>query len=252
MTFLQGNHSAWLTYDGKTFVTQTKRSPLNSSVTQLIESIYERYPQTARKILRKRISTNEPYSDFAYGMIKIAAKSCDWQQDLPLFDEDVIHLTQTSNTQKPYLDHQWKTPPPRSKNLLEWGQWLKIENESDSDHQKPRYLQNRKVTAVLLSEDFEILGFTKNQNAIQKTHHAEYLLIKNWTHKNQTPLPKNSQLFVSLQPCKMCSSALFEAAEDMRTLKIYYLQPDPGSATQNTVFQKYREFAGCSVSLKLS
>lgn len=73
----------------------------------------------------------------------------------------------------------------------------------------------------------QIIASAHNQNiALQDpTAHAEILAIRKATHFLQTHRLDNCDLYVSLEPCPMCSGAISIA----KIRRLYYSTPDPKS-----------------------
>ena len=98
-----------------------------------------------------------------------------------------------------------------------------------------RYLCNRAVGAVLVSAEGKILAQSVNQNAKNRTFHAEVTLIQSYWARYRQPFPCGTTLYVTLKPCKMCSAMIVRMAKDMRNFKVIYREDDPGPHARHTL-----------------
>ncbi len=92
---------------------------------------------------------------------------------------------------------------------------------------------DRPVGAVLLSREGVVLGAAINQNAKNRTRHAEVNLLREWGAQTGRPLPVGSTIVTTLKPCKMCAGGILSSAELAEDLSVFYLHDDPGPAAQN-------------------
>ncbi len=164
----------------------------------LIEGIYDQFPSQARLLLRKRILLNQAPSLFDRALIQVCAKRFEVVETFPHTDEMIVHPVQS---------------PPR--------------DESDPVRGLP-------IQAWLLDSNLKPIARAKNTHAKIKTRHAELNLLWEMRTKGKK-IPAHSVLLSSLKPCAMCSALIWEMAEDLESLKVVYLENDPGPWGQNTI-----------------
>ncbi len=80
--------------------------------------------------------------------------------------------------------------------------------------------------------DGEIIGrgYNLREESQDATSHAEMTAIKNACKKKDSWRLENAQLFVTLEPCAMCSGAMILARVD----EVYYGAGDPKGGTAGT------------------
>jgi tRNA(Arg) A34 adenosine deaminase TadA len=105
-----------------------------------------------------------------------------------------------------------------------------------------RHQSNRPIVALLLApisgtKEFELLAAASNQNSKNRTLHAEVNLIQNWYRKTQKILPPGSVILTSLKPCRMCAALIWQSSDDRQSLRVIYLENDPGKNAQNTALE---------------
>jgi hypothetical protein len=103
-------------------------------------------------------------------------------------------------------------------------------NEKDA---RPLHQKDRPVFAMLMGPQGNLLGIEQNRQSINRTFHAEVLLVQRWWSLNGRPLPAGSQVWTTLQCCRMCAEMIWHCAEKPESLRIRYLRPDPGALTKN-------------------
>lgn len=231
---------ASVTHAGQTWV--TRRAALethcpHTPLTDLIQGIYAQHPRNARAILRNRIQLGYPPTALCLSMLKVAAKR--WQ-----------HVsTEAPEGESLPPPTAWLAPlaPSRLQNLSEAPRLLQALLPLPGP---TRALSARAVSAVLLSPRLEVLAAARNSNTQERTRHAELELIQGYWARDRKPIPSGSLLVVSLKPCRMCAAAIARAAEDIRTLKVLYLEDDPGPFARATELERagVQELFGGSVN----
>lgn len=215
----------------------------HSPVTRLIQGIYENEPKAALKILREPIwisyasSRDHLAHDFmmCYAMVKTAAKRMVFAKEAEI--KAAVrskHLVDLSNVKMPWtINHRVGArlmfDHPETEAMA-----YALALEEDQDSQK-RYLRNRRVAALLISEQGELLMEATNQNAVNKTLHAEVILVQRWWALSNRPLPKGSTIYTTLQSCKMCAGILHWSSLNPATVSVVYARPEPGPAAKNRV-----------------
>jgi tRNA(Arg) A34 adenosine deaminase TadA len=218
--------AAYLIHENKVYFSN-KQAPLSAQfpftpVTQLIEGIWNRFPEQALRILRNRIFTREKLTPLCEGMIRVAAKRCSeisesaLPENLKNGGEGISKL----EIQPPIF----LAIAPSSSKIL-------------NENRASETLSGKTVTAKLFSAEGVLLCTEKNQNFFNRTQHAELRLVRRYLFENQRLLPKNSKIWVSLKPCAMCAAQIFTFSEDPSSLEIIYTHDDPGPMASNSVLR---------------
>jgi tRNA(Arg) A34 adenosine deaminase TadA len=217
-----------------------------SSIVNLIQGIYSRFPRDARRIIRNRIFTTQSApSEMCLGMVKVAAKRLT-SGIHPLRHSHFPKLTQIDVT--PSREIQPEAPNP----LQFWDQASLPSSHSDflqiavrMAASIPRHASlhqsDRPVAALLAVPDptsgkLRIEESAINSNSANKTLHAEVNLIQKFHQKTGRILPAHSRIYTSLKCCKMCAGMIWHCAEDLQKIQVYYHQDDPGPKAKTTVF----------------
>ena len=236
---------AFLIHDQKIYVPDVPKDHLraHTPITVLIEGICAQFPDQARIILRERICTKTPLTPRCDGMIKVAAKRAS------ILDEDnfsdrfleaetestIIHVTPAETPKFEIAD------APKSFETLELAYTFTLKLKGYSKAQPELSRSDRMVGALLLGPQNETLAYAWNTNGSNRTQHAELNLLRTYLKNGGIKIPANSTLVVSLKPCAMCAAQILAFAESISTLKIIYLENDPGPKAQNSVLQKDSE-----------
>jgi hypothetical protein len=220
---------ASITHEGQTWVAKQTTPQAycpHTALTHLIQGIYEKEPKRARSILRNRIRMNYAPTALCRGMLKVAAKRYELvPEDAPPEGELVgAPLAQLLCSPSAQLQSLAQAPELLNSLLPPRG--------------PTRALSARAVSAILLSSDLKVLAAARNSNAKERTRHAELELVQGYFAQHHSPIPAGALLIVSLKPCRMCAAAIARAAEDIRTLKVLYLQDDPGPFARATELER--------------
>ncbi len=250
--------------------TLQESSPPSSSVTRLIQGIYEKYPDSARMLCRARIYTTQPrLTPFCRGMVRVAAKritllgtgsdgeseiqTMTGQLNLPAIDLtewDTTPHSARSDVFEKILNERLSALDQAPKTLENWMKFT--QNLAQSLPRHPlRHQSDRPVVALLLTQkpkstDLELLAAACNQNAKNRTLHAEVNLIQNWYRATGKLIPEDAVVITSLKPCRMCAGLIWQSSKNHRQLRVYYLENDPGPNAQNTALEPHtvdRQFA---------
>lgn len=220
----------------------------SSAIVKLIQGIYENDPSMARKIARSRIFSTAPASVLCRGVVKLAAKRVTPSLSpiegalagQRVFEEigrpsDIFALDGPLLTDQDPLNAWSSSSPPEScEDYLELARRL----AGQMIQEGPLYSRDRPVAAILISPENQVLAWSLNTNAKNRTLHAEMNLIQGYWRKFQRPIPIGAKIYVTLKPCKMCAAAIWTAAEDVSRLSVHYLEDDPGSRARNTVLDE--------------
>lgn len=233
---------AWVTHKNKVYYSilpKKTTSKVNSAVTKLIQNIFEVHIDQSFFILRNRIFSNVFLTESARGMIRIAAKRA--EAGVTPRQLNIKHGLQllrigdiTNAVFKSSQEEILQMDMPRK--FDDRAQVRKVLNEIESKISRGEILHdhNRKVAVIAVDSGLNILGWSANSNSKNKTLHAEVRLIQGLG----MPLPRNAEIFVSLKPCKMCAAMIAESAEDPKSIRVYYLENDPGALAQRTMLDK--------------
>ena len=211
-------------------------------MTALIEGIWAQEPSQANRILRNRIYSFTERTPLCDGMIKVAAKRARLMSRLEAYaftEQSGEHLTWIEV--RPSFSSQVIALPAELESRLgqslspEAAAALARELSTRSDPQEKRFESDRAVGGVLLSSRNEVLSLGWNTNARQRIHHCEVNLIRGYLHRHHQKIPANATLIVTLKPCALCAAQLFTFSEDFSSMKVLYLEDDPGPAAANSV-----------------
>jgi len=230
-------------------------STTSSAVVQLIQGIYELNLDGAHQIdrasasrpsplfiLRNRIYTNAQLTEMCHGMVRVAAKRVTGKirathHGITLgrkYVEVSYRWQDLSNWVSAPLANSLSTL--RSKQLHHYFMQTALNlRDQISRHPGPRYLSHRPIAALLVSATHQILAIATNTHAKNKTLHAEINLIQSFQSKQGGKLPPGSRIYTTLKPCKMCAGMIWTAAEDIRSLRVYFSEDDPGPSAKFTV-----------------
>ncbi len=207
-----------------------------SAITTLIQGIHHFYPEKSFFILRKKIYASYTATEMCHGMVKVTAKRfftplIPKDHDISIsfnFQEIIYPISENTKMKWPQI--------PEHKNLKNI-EFLKLTETiaNDISLQSELYLSDRKIAAILVSNDNEILSIGINESSKNKTKHAEVNLIQNYYTKFNQPLPENCRIFTTLKPCKMCAGMIWHCSKDISKVKVYYLNDDLGPFSKNTV-----------------
>lgn len=226
---------AWLDDGDRRFIARTDgHLPAESAITRLIQGIYERDPAQARRILRHRIrATVEEPTEMCWGMVRVAAKRLDRgvrEEEHPLAPgQELIEVGCSGPGPGTFGDGtefsaEAVDPMSIAKELATRVSLHELRHQSD-----------RKIAALLLSEEGRILAWAINSSARNKTLHAEVSLVQSYCRRTGELLPAGSRIYTTLKSCKMCAGMIWSAAREPLSLRVYFDQDDPGPKARATV-----------------
>lgn len=225
------NH-AFLTHEDLLFYSSASEETYSphSAVVNLIQGIYEHSPTYAREILRNRVFTTKPLTEMCSGIIKVAAK----RHGLGAFakTEKSVDVTSLALNSSPHFSTELEAAST-------WEEVTRsLHSKTSSNEAVPLHMRDRNVSAILVSPENAILGWSKNTNSVNRTKHAEVNLVQGWWNKHKKPIPRGAKIFTTLQCCKMCAGMIWECAEDPKSLEIFYLEKDSGPNARNRVWDR--------------
>ncbi len=219
----------------------------HTAATQLIQGLYEKFPDKALHILRNKIYLNYQPGLLCRGMISIAAKRYEVRSTLGLnslsrFDANV-EITFTSKKSSV----TWQET-----SFEEVLNWLRMKEEPYRQSiysSVPHFARNRPVRAILLDAENQVILAAENQNSNNKTLHAEVILLQDYFQKYKKGFTSPVTLLTNLQCCKMCAAMIwYMHSEPWNQLKVVYLKPENGPSARDTILTSNgnlrREFAG--------
>lgn len=240
-------------FEGTAYFSLYKPMPFepHSAATQLIQGLYEEYPETAIRILRNKIYLNYTPTVMCRGMIWLGAKR--FEVDMNLNEDQINRLSiKRKITFEPKQNLTSFSTVPLPEILL----WLKnpAEKKQDSASTSPLFTQHRAVRSVILDAQDQVILAAENQNSSNKTLHAEVILLQDYFRKNRTGFNRSITLFSSLQCCKMCAAMIWWMHSDpWNQLQVIYLEPEKGSSARDTILTKNgnlrREYASNSLEI---
>lgn len=199
-----------------------------SAVTQLIQGLYQNRPQEALRILRNPIFTNYSLSLLCRGMIVVAAKRS-------LVNKDFFH----GNTDKITKQIQFQINKPDKDSVL-CNKVLHIKDENSLNmwlRQSPSYPRYNSVRAALSDMNGKILLAAESDSKINKTFHAEVVLLQSYFAQNSKGFSNHTRLYTNLQCCKMCAAMFWHMhSNPWKNLEAFYYYPEQGSIARDTIF----------------
>jgi Bd3614-like deaminase len=212
----------------------------SSATIKLIQGLFDQNRDLSFFILRNRIFTTEEITPSIRNVVKLTAKRI--SQVEPIFEADfaptLLHeVGQANDLVFPWRSIQHDVHPGflPAKILSEvealtcMQMLIDLIPRGDILHD-----WNRSVVALLVSGRGDLLEWSINQAALNKTLHAELNLIQKYFRRTGRKIPALSQIFVSLKPCRMCASLLKDACEDFSSNQFWYWHEDPGSMARDT------------------
>lgn len=211
-----------------------------SATVNLIQDIHSKLSPYVLRIVRNRIYTNVKLTEMCKGFVKVAAhrvsdsfEGLDTGIDISGFHYVELGTGSISkersfdvNTCSGFDDANWM-------NLAE-----KLSKKTDRT--KSLYECDRQVAALLVSAENELLSIGINENASNKTLHAEVNLIQSFYERHKKPIPTGSTIYTTLKPCKMCAGMILTCAENIDGIRIVYKDFDHGTLGRFTVFDKLK------------
>ena len=196
-------------------------------VLPLILGIYDRLGNDSLRVLRHRIYTNAPLTNFDRSAVRVIAKSCSFVEgSLPLVDgQGAVDVSPHS-----LCDPAADVTDSHKGLSLSHGEALQFAQDlaDKIPRQDERYLSSRAVAAVLTDPTGQLIGAAINTNRINRARHAEVNLILNWWVRERRPIPAGSVLYVTLSPCQMCAELIGLMANDSYHLPVIAAELDPG------------------------
>ncbi|MGK5089447.1 Bd3614 family nucleic acid deaminase [Bdellovibrionota bacterium FG-2] len=210
-----------------------------SSIVNLIQGVYESYPENARRMLRHRLYTTATLTSMCRGMIKVAAKRA---------SDEVVPQSHDLDASEALVKVQYDSsrqgmsvPFVPQANEFDDQAWMQLAFSlicKRPENSGPRFLLDRPVGALLVSAENRLLFIATNENASNKTSHAEVKLVQGYFRATGSPLPLGCRIYTTLKCCKMCAAMIWQSAKEPTSVRVYYGENDPGPYAQNTILSK--------------
>ena len=183
---------------------------LDTPLIRLLDLVYSRSPEKSRHWLRKHITLNYTPTTLCLQMIRIHAKR--WRYEPETQFENIKHISVYTN--HAYQKHDDGLLLSETQKIVQRLNLLKAKGTLP-------------ISALLFDQNGHCILESWNTNEHFKHHHAEFNLLKSALHLGL--LHKGSYTVVSsLKPCKACAAALEACFKNNGTIKVYYLEDDPG------------------------
>jgi tRNA(Arg) A34 adenosine deaminase TadA len=227
--------TAWVTGEGNLVVfargAAAPQNPLDSAVTRLVFGINTEFGEERYRLLRRRIFTDGPLSNWDQHLIKVCAKRVstggDFRIAMPdgIRGIDVGRMIKADAASSRATGQICKQLTPDSALALV----RRLAAAEDVAHSSVKtHLKPRSVAAALVSEEGLLLGAAVNTNHTCQPRHAEVNLFLNLMNDDIRSVPPGATLYTSLKPCRMCASLILELAPH-KNLKIIAGCDDPGT-----------------------
>lgn len=203
---------------------QPKPQEPHSAVTQLIQGIYQAYPENALKILRQPIILNYTPSLLCRGMMAIAGKR--HRIELDYFKRPHRQqFTPIIYNSKLTLSKEPLSPPLTNRDIQEW-----------INHPPLKQSFQKQVRAVLVNHDQTYILSAENESLINKTLHSEVVLLQKYYALHQQGFSSPTTLLTNLQSCKMCAAMWWHMhSNPWENLQSIYSHPELGPSARDTV-----------------
>lgn len=236
---------AFVEHEGKVYWVSVERSlgrAPYSAVTYLVQTLFDERKDLSFFILRNRIYTSAELSEMDRGMIRIIAKrvsSIIQPPSVTAEARDFVQALDWVDMRKhpepfvlgPYQFLNTANQLDLSTVALKWQQEVVAQAPSwdfesaDCLREVQRFLKSladlnsrgevlhdfdRPISAVLISKSGELIGFGVNSNSINKSLHAEVVMLQRFYREGGSLLPEGSKIFVSHRPCRMCAGMIHQ------------------------------------------
>lgn len=208
-----------------------------SAVIDLVQGCWGLWGRQAFRVLRGRIRTTQARRDLDHQVVKAAARKVVWDLDTPgprVAEGPVIDVGPAAAwvRRRPVRSPAPPSGPWTVDEALRW-----MDDTAAGQGSGPRWARHRPVQAWLVDPAGRVLEHADNRNGRHRTEHAELRLVQRWWAGHRAPLPAGCEVWVSLQPCRMCAAALVGMAAPGRALRVVYGRADPGRFAKNTALE---------------
>jgi tRNA(Arg) A34 adenosine deaminase TadA len=209
-----------------------------NAVLNLVQGLYRAEPFEAKRTVRSRIYTTAQKTDLAAGVIRVVAKRCSYS---------VRPVDHGKPTRSRWIDvtggFECVTLPPLPTKIVTGASRFAAPLDDayfmGLAHRIARSLnEERPIAALLVSSAGEILSWAVNTGRINRTLHAEVILIHSYYARTGRGLPEGAKIYTTLQCCKMCAAMIVTASENPASIRVYYGEADPGPTTRETALNR--------------
>ncbi|MGZ3792682.1 MAG: Bd3614 family nucleic acid deaminase [Bdellovibrio sp.] len=222
----------------------------SSAIVKLLQGVFDKFLDQSFFILRNRIYTTAALSEMCRGMVKVVAKrvteqvsprysSIELNQELMYQEigdrhDIVIPMAQQSDIEQQQIFEKISTQNFSVKSISELA---KFADRLAKEVPRGEILHDhdRNIAAVLLDKNSSVLSYGMNSNSKNKTLHAEVNMVQKFYKEQGRRIPKDSVIFCTHKPCKMCSGMIYDWSEDPKSLRIYYTHEEKGVLSRNTI-----------------
>ncbi len=237
-----GTEVSFLVEDPCVYFAGANDGILQCATVNLIQGLYQKDPDNARRLLRKRIYSTASPTEMCLGMVKVVAKR--FQGPLPQGSE--ANLDPFEQQHIAFLnDFAFEAEDSPAKALLQQQSgnanlerdWLQLAlgMAQETFRQGAQHTQNRPVASLLVSSDNQLLAWGVNTNSRNKTLHAEVNMVQSYLMRTGRKIPTGARIYTTLKPCKMCAGMIWTQAEDVQNLRVAYVEVDDGPFAKCTV-----------------
>lgn len=228
---------AFVMHQGKVYYSYHTGAAItaSSAVVNLMQGLFHRFVDNSFFILRNRIYTTATASEMCLGMVKVVAKRITDQvvsqnHSVPL-DLEFVEIKSFARED---LCHQDMPSLPIGKTTIEQAWCLAEENlrgEILHDY-------HRKIAALLVDENGQLLAWGLNSNSKNKTLHAEVNLVQSYVLKTGNKIPLGAKLYSTHKPCRMCAGMIYEFSNERKKPFVFYDIEEIGSLSKNTILDR--------------
>jgi tRNA(Arg) A34 adenosine deaminase TadA len=228
---------AFVQHQGKVYYSyhMLKLQEPSSAVVNLLQGLFERFVDHSFFILRNRIYTTAVATEMCLGMVKVVAKRISdniipHDLSLELTDEFIeiekFLRVQDQNISEPILF--------AASTLIEkaW-QYAELTPRGEVLHE-----YDRKIAALLVDKNGEILAKSLNSNSKNKTLHAEINLVQNYFLKTGQKIPIGAKIYSTHKPCKMCAGMIYQWSVERKMPFVFYDIEETGSLSSSTILDR--------------
>lgn len=221
----------------------------SSAVVKLLQGIFDQLRDHAFFVLRNRIFASYAVSQMDRGMVSLVAKR------FAVVEANTV----SGNDRLP--DFEWieigdrdalffETRVPQLNCLLEPRVSLvpagALEALAALEQQIPRgsvlHDHPRKIAALLLDRSGRILTYAVHGGWLNKTLHAEVLLLQDHYRRTGMALPPGASIVTSLKPCRMCAEMIAHMSAPGAPVSVNYRDNDLGpKARGSSIENQMRE-----------
>lgn len=217
---------------------QPERGVARTATTELIEGVFDSFADLSFFILRRRIFVSGASTPLCRGAVRLAAKrlvdcaemsEADSGLDAASVEIRVVAPSRESTRTRTEAFSLWPEaqPPQRDFDFLKLASRL----AAQVDRGSVLHRYDRPIAALVVSAEGELLSWATNTNAVNKIKHAEFNAVRALGR----PLPEGARVYTTLKPCRLCAGAIWQASADPASVRVAYLEDDPGALARGTV-----------------